>query len=458
MSAYPGFVGPSNPSQSPGADCERLVNLYYEPNDIASGKPAIYSTPGARNWFAVPHVGMRGSLTLNGRTFIVMGAGVYEVFSNGSAVLRGTVPLDGHLTPMVGNGTTGAQVAIVSAGSVYVLDLLTNLVSAAVLTGGVTQIGMLDGSGLAFFAASGKLQVSALNDFTTWDPSNFALRTGDVWMDVGTAPFPFAPRPGATFKYGIAAYQSLASAGDSVLWLTQNADGAGIVVQARGFVPQPVSSLALEAAIASYAAGPGITDAEALVFQWKGHIFYVLNFPAANATWAYDLRTGAWTELGQWNAGQNRYDAWHPSAITYAFGQHVIGERATSMISVLDERVGTEADGSPIRRLRIPPALRAADGGRLYVDRFELGIQRGLGTATGQGSDPVALLRISHDDGQTWGSESARSIGPMGQRDRLVFWSRLGSTRSTWVPELVISDPVPVRIVGASVQARGAAA
>jgi hypothetical protein len=46
----------------------------------------------------------------------------------------------------------------------------------------------------------------------------------------------------------------------------------------------------------------------------------------------------------------------------------------------------------------------------------------------------------------------------MGQRDRLVFWSRLGSTRSTWVPELVISDPVPVRIVGASVQARGAAA
>ena len=478
MPAYPSFIGPSNPSQTPLADGSRLINLYYEPNDVPSGKPALYSTPGARTWTTVADVGMRGFASTNDRTITVVGGGVYEVFEDGTTIKRGIVPLGADLTPIVMNGVTGAQAAIVSAGSVYVLNLLTNVVTGPHLTGGVTHFGMLDGFGVPFFSDLGKFQVSALNDFTSYDPSNFALRssapdswrallinppdlwligslTGDVWQNVGTSPMPFAPRAGATFKYGIAASRSLAAAGDSVFWVSQNAEGAGIVVQARGFVPQPVSTLAVEAAIARYQATSTITDAEALVFQWKGHTFYVLKFLAANATWVYDLRTGAWFEMGQWNAGENRYDAWHPSATTYAFGQHLTGERATSTISVLDESSGTEADGSPIVWKRIPPALRVKDGGRGYVDRFEVGIQRGLGAVSGQGINPTVMLRVSHDEGLTWGAESRRSFGRMGKRNAPVFWNNLGSSRTSWTPELTGSDPVPARLVFGSVQARG---
>lgn len=478
MSQYPGFIGPSNQAQSPLADCERTVNWFFEPNDAQSGLPALYPTPGASSWVTVADTGTRGLFTMNARTIGVIGSGVYGLSSAHVATRYGDVIEDDHRAPITMNGITGSQAAIASGGNVYVLNLSTNILTAPVLTGGITQIGMLDGYGVALVPTTGRMQVSALNDFTTWDPTQFAFRssapdnwqamvvnapdiwligeqTGDVWFDAGTSPFPFAPRPGATFKYGIAATDSLAVAGDSVLWLSRNADGAGIVVRARGYVPQPIGSYAVDHAIARYQQTSTIADAEAVVYQRDGHTFYILKFPTANATWAYDLRTGLWHERGQWNAPANRFDAWHARAITYAFGQHLIGERATSTISRLDDAVGTEADGSPMRRVRIPPALRASDGGRIYVDRFELGLEPGLGTISGQGVDPVALLRISKDYAKTFGAETSRSLGRMGQSAKRIVWNSLGSSTGCWVPEVVVSDPMPARIVSASVQARG---
>lgn len=473
---YPGFVGPSNQSQSPLADVERLVNLYVEPNDAGSGRPALYSTPGASAFCAVGDVGTRALFTMNARTFGAIGGGAYELFGTHLSTRYGSMVQDSNPAQIMVNGVAGNQALFASGGNAYLLTLNTSTWVGSVLTGAAMQIGMLDGYFLAF--ANAKLRVSGLNDGTTWDPTQFALRssapdnwlamtvnapdiwligeqTGDVWFDAGTSPFPFAPRPGATFPFGIAAPFSLASAGDSVLWISRNAEGAGIVVRARGYVPQPIGSYAVDNALAKYQQTSTIADAEALVFQRRGHTFYVLKFPTANATWVYDLRTNLWFEMGQWNPAQNRYDAWHPRAITYAFGQHLVGESATSAISMLDDSVGTEADGSAIRRLRIPSALPAVDGGRIFVDRFELGIEPGVGTVAGQGANPVAMMRISKDYAKTWGSELSRAIGRSGETHKRVFWTRCGSSPISWVPEIVITDPVPVKIVSATVIGRG---
>lgn len=476
---YPGFIGASNSSQSPLADCERLVNLYYEPNDVGSGRPALYPTPGASSWGTATDVGTRALFEMNGRAFGVIGPGAYELFANHSLTKYGDLTLDSNPAQIIVNGITGNQAGFASGGNLSVLNLTTNTLSAPVLTGTANQIGFLNGYGIAFYKAAGRINVSNLNDFTAWDPTQFAFRssspdnwqgmgvnppnvfllgeqTGEVWS-ISPATFPLAPRPGVNFPYGIAATYSLAVAGDSIIWLSRNADGAGILVRARGYNPLPIGSFAFNSAVAEYQRTSTITDAYALVFQRKGHTFYALSFPTANATWAYDLQTDRFFELGQWNARLNRYDAWHPSAITYAFGQHLIGERTTARISMLDDTVGTEADGSPIRRLRIPPPLRARDGGRIFIDRFELGIQPGVASATGQGSNPLAMLRGSRDYAQTWGNETTRSIGRIGETSKRVFWTRLGSSPISWVPEVVISDPVPTRIVSASVQGRGMA-
>jgi hypothetical protein len=358
------------------------------------------------------------------------------------------------------------------------LNLATNVLSAALLPGEVTQIGFLDGYGIWFNKTAGKIRLSNLNDFATNDPTQFALRsdapdnwvamcvnppdiwliggqTGSVWYDAGSFPFPLAFRVGSTFKFGCAATFSIAAAGDSVFWLSQNAEGAGIVVRARGYVPQPVSTYALETAIAGYQRTSTISDAEALVYQAAGHTFYILRFPSANATWGYDLRTGLWHERDTLNALTGQPDAWHARVITHAFGKHLVGYSATGTIARLDDTIGTEVDETAIRRLRIPPALAARDGARLYVDRFELGIEPGLGTPSGQGSDPQVMERHSFTDGKTWSNQRMRSAGRQGEYGRQVVWLKNGSSRKTWVPEITITDPFPQRIVSASVLTRG---
>jgi hypothetical protein len=479
---WPGFVGASSHVQSPVADCSRLVNLYLEPNDSESGLPALYPTPGQAAFITaaagITDVGTRALATMNARVFGVIGGGVYELFAAGTATRYGAVIQDANPADIAFNGISGNQALFSSGGNAYWLNLTTHVLSAAVLTNEATQIGMLDGYGLAFNRVTGTLRLSDLNDFSVWDPTMFARRSsapdawlamivnapdvwllgeqsGDVWYDNGGSTFPLAPRSGASFPYGIGATFSLKAAGDSVLWLSQNAQGAGIVVRARGYVPQPIGSHALDTAIAGYQRTSIITDAEALVYQRSGHTFYVLKFPSANATWMYDLSTNLWTELGTENPAANRVDAWHPRAITYAFGKHLVGESGTGTVAMLDDTVGTEADGTPIVRVRVPPALVAGDG-RLFIDRFELQILHGLGTLAGQGADPVAMLRWSKDFGQTWGNERRAGLGRMGETDARTYWLRCGSAPTSMVPEIRISDPIPTRITGALVDARGA--
>ena len=138
------------------------------------------------------------------------------------------------------------------------------------------MVGMIDGYFLSFASAESKFYVSALNNGARWDATQYAQRsiapdpwkamvvdgnrqiwligeqTGEVWYDAGTSPFPFAPVPGSEFGYGTSAPYSVNLAGDKMVWLSQPAEGAGIVVAATGLVPQRVSSYAVETASAGY--------------------------------------------------------------------------------------------------------------------------------------------------------------------------------------------------------------
>jgi hypothetical protein len=177
-----------------------------------------------------------------------------------------------------------------------------------------------------------------------------------------------------------------------------------------------------------------------LVYQDQGHTFYILRFPAANATWAFDLTTGQWAERGTWNPARGDYDVWAPRVHVYAFGVHLIGDAATSVISAMDITYATEADGSAIRRLRRGGVL-VNDGQRIPLRRFELLLEAGLGLQSGLGSDPQVMFRGSPDGGKTWSNARQASAGKVGQYTRRVFWTRLGSPRM-WVPEVVVSDPI----------------
>jgi hypothetical protein len=74
----------------------------------------------------------------------------------------------------------------------------------------------------------------------------------------------------------------------------------------------------------------------------------------------------------------------------------------------------------------------------------------GLGTSTGQGQNPMAMLECSNDGGKTYGHEHTGSAGKMGEYSRRLRFNRLGLSRDR-VHRLTVSDPVPWRIVDAFV-------
>ena len=477
---YPGFVNGSYQSQSPLADDELTMNWYPEAIEMPGSvtRAAFYPTPGQQPFVTVTDVGTRALLYIAGRMFAVIGAGFYEVFVTQTATPRGTVRQDTYPATISYNGPTGGQLFITSGGNGYCYDLTTNALTI-VLTGEATQGGMVDGYFLAFNLATGRVRLSNLNDGTTWDPNQFFARsiapdpwqamlivdreicligekTGEFWYDAGNFPQPFAPNNSAIFNYGTIAPFGAAIVAGRPTWLSQSDDGAGIVVAAEGYSPQRISTHAVETEIANFARTARITDAEVLSYQDQGHQFGSFTFPSANATRVFDATTSLWHHRGTWNNGANRQDAWKARVHCYAFGKHLVGDWSSGTINELDVTFGSEADGSVIRRTRIPPGLTVASRRRpVRVRRFEVLMEPGLGLVSGQGSDPQLMLRTSRNGGKTWSAERSRSAGALGDYGATAVWTRCGSSPTVWVPEVSVSDPIAWRLIGADVEGDG---
>lgn len=488
MPRFTGFCGGSYSSQSPTVANERCINWYPERVESPFGKNpfALYPTPGLGT-FAFSDAGnCRGLFARDGRAFAVIGQRLQEVTDNstgstpGSIVDRGDVGLDDHPAVMDTNGDGGGELAIGSGGNVHILNLATNVLSANVAAG-VHHVGFLDGHFVALDRNTSTFKQSQSLDGLTWDASEIAQRTlagdkwrslmvadrtiwlfgsetSEVWQNQNIFPHPpFGPLP-YLIPFGIAAPHAVALMGGGPMWLTQNADGAAMVVRANGYAAVRVSDHGVEHAIASYLETLGkdaISDAVAFSYVERGHPFFVLNFPRAKATWAYDDSTGIWHERGFWNTQLARFTAWRPQFHCSAFGKQLFGDRESGTIYFADPNSGYDGGENPIRRVRRalhgqrgfevsvsdPIPWRIADahlafhasGDYVFYDELRLDVQVGLGLSGNpanvppvQGEDPLVMLRLSNDSGQTWGHELTCAAGRMGERLTRVSWNRLG--------------------------------
>lgn len=482
MAIWSGFIGGSGVAQSPILDCEETINFYEErlPSKENDNVSALFPTPGFTTWATVADVGSRAALVANGRLFMVIGSGFYEFDQNGTATKRNAaLPLgiDANPAQIIFNGIVGGQLGIASGGNFYFYDLTSNVITqVAALTGKCTQIAYAAGFGLAFDVNTGKVQLSNLNDLSVFNAGIFFQRSlfsdpyqamfvdanNLVWL-LGTDTFevrynsgvgtqPFIPLSGLVGAYGIVAPFAFSQTGLGNFWLARNPQGVGQFVMSRGNSPQVVSSYAFNTAVAGYLRAGRITDAEVLSYQQEGHTFLVPSFPSSQAampttptTWAYDAEGQGWAKRGRWTG--SHWDIWAPRVHVFAFNKHLVGDRATGLVSVMDTSTPTEIDGSGIVRERTTPAINS-EHRRVPIDNLELLMDVGLGTPSGQGADPTATLRVSVDGGRTFGNERRAGFGRMGEYGRRVYWSRLGAPASL-VARVRITDPVPTRVVGA---------
>ena len=268
--------------------------------------------------------------------------------------------------------------------------------------------------------------------------------SSEVWVDQGTSPFPFNRIPGTSTQHGIVAPFSVARFGNSFAYLSKNNRGTAQIVQMNGYVPQRISTHAVENTLT----GKTITDAVAWTYQLEGHEVYVISFPTLQLTWCYDNATQMWhkwlytNDLGQ-------YERCRGNCAAVFQGYVLVGDYANGKIYHLDRNVYTD-DGQHVKRLRRAPHL-TTDLQRQYFEELQLQFQPGVGLDVGQGEDPQAMLRWSSDGGSTWSSEHWTAIGKIGKYTNRAIWRRLGTARDR-IFEVTVSDPVKAVIVSANLK------
>ncbi len=499
-----GFIGGAYKLPSKDIACQRCVNLYIEkvPDDEKS-PGVLLSTPGLSRvggWtYGTPTDTVRQGgayITSTGLLILVIGKYLYafsEITEDNTLVPAPGTGAGGYFSDLDGGSETGSGPVAMSDNGIIIF-LASNgwtykitfddIVSGAVRLqswpyGDFTSIQYLNSRFIVNTPndtvddpTQNKFRVSPLDwdgDVSSWDPLAYAsadqspdallgfiVRGSDLllfssqstefyyYSDV--TPMPLIANTSVSSSIGCGAKYSIAKIEDTVFWLGAGTDGFNRVFKCSGMNPERISNPAIEQEIASYGS---TDDALGFGYQIDGHSFYIITFQNGNKTWQYDLTNGLWNELSSTDEfglqGRSRY-----VGIVGFQGKVVALDRISNGPMVVSNSVYDE-DGRSIVRVRSSPHTYSGLN-RVFYSRFQLDMETGIGLASGQGTNPLMRLRWSNDGGYNWSSFLLRSAGRRGNYGARVIWYNLGQSRNR-VWEISTSEPVPIRILGAWIDA-----
>lgn len=465
---FAAFCSGSNTERSVAMDCEKTTNLFRSTIEAQGAAKTAYllGTPGLRTLGSVTGPGAgRGVFTQDEQTWSVVGSTLYELdLPSFVATARGTILDDGQPVSFASNGDAGRQLAVVGGGELKILDLDTNILTAAIalpLTNHPVSVGYIDGYFLLMEYDSLRIWYSAPKNGLSWDALDFFARatasdhfvnmavannrvwgfgneTTEAFEDVGDADTPFEPIKGSLFQIGLAGCWSLSVGINTLRWVGRSTRGGASVYQLNGYGGQRISTHAIDARLGS---AHTLHDTEALTYDQDGHVFYALTVPALNQTVVWDETEQQWHDRASYDQTSGEEGTWRPRGHAYVGATHVVGSRDSGDFWALDLETYDDA-GAILRAVRRAPYLGSSNGD-LFLDRVELGIEPGVGLVTGQGSDPKVLLNISKDLGKTWFSAGTAEMGKMGEYGSAAIWRRLGRVRlDRLVLEIVVTDAV----------------
>lgn len=455
--------------------------------DVSLGNPG-FDFSGGNSANRTPGGGpVRGQILMNGTLYVVSGSGFYSVDKNFNPTNLGTVTALYTPVSMITNGT---QIAIFDGnrGFVYIAPQAATAGQAAIAQSfaaidlpfqGPLSATYQDGFGLVNEVGTNAWWQSDLLDFITWDALNFSTvdsqpddviavislkrecwllkqYNSEIWVNAGLPGFSFQRLEGVFIEAGIGAPYSLAKCGERIAFLSQDQEGAGIIVASNGYELERISTHYLEQRIQSFST---MTDAVGYSYQQKGHLFYVISFGAGNETWAYDFTASkamgerAWHRRAVLNPATGSFDRHLGNNHAYAYGAHVIGDYSSGNLYEYDLSQATD-NGFPRRWVRSWRALGEPMEDPTRFDSLRIDMQTGIGVLPG--GNPLLRLRVSDDGGYNYKFTSFMPAGKTGETARRVKFRRLGSTkRNTGLDrmfELSSSDVFGVCLIGAVVE------
>ena len=448
--------------KSPNVTAQQRINLYAEISyEQDKSRVAYFGTPGTVAFSTLGVKALRGMHVpkVSDYIYAIVEDRFYRVDATGAAVQKGTLStVGGH----VAMESDGVRILMVDGVGGYYYNMQTDAFTPASspnFPNGAQTVSFLAGRMICEDpSVTGQFRWSDQYS-DTWPTLNFARAeaspdglagtfvmngqlmllgnlTLEPWGVTEDDELPYAPIRGAVAQWGIAAVQSASSYMGTLAFLGRTLEGQVQVVKMVGYQPVPISIPELDYRINNFVT---VEDAQAFSYMLGGHPMYEITFPTAGETWLYDGLSQCWSEV---KTGAGRHIA--ELAVNYR-NQIYVSDYRSGAILRLDPTALTDNGEAIIRTIQ---GKHIADGGGLSVAEMWIDVEMGVGTATGQGSDPQLMLQTSKDGGSTWSNELWHSIGPQGVRQRRAIFRRLG-WGFDWVFRVSLSDPVRLSLVGA---------
>jgi hypothetical protein len=463
------FIGGAYEGRSKNINAQKSINLFpvYEKNEPKT-PIAMYGTPGLVQFSAPATTAIvRGIHVLGSYVYAVVGAVVYEIASNGTAVSLGSITTStGHVN-MADNGTQILLVDGTIYGHIITLNTLTNIPEGTDFVSADDCI-FFDGYFLATKTDTGRFVISDLYDGLVWAALDFATAesaadnlvgigntkqnvwlfgalTTEVYFNSGNADFPFERVPGAIIDTGCNALGSITEITGKIYWLSHKNQ----VVRSKGYGKEVVSTPSLDYQFSTYT---DTTDVNSYTYTLEGRSFYVLTFPTADKTWVLDVENGQWHE---WSSLDGTTPEIHRATCgtlncTLFNNKVLVGDRANGKIYELD--LDTYTDNTvAIKRTRRAQVINKERVNVIH-NRIELEFEAGVGlnvAADADGYDPQVYLGYSDDGANTFSTGEAMSMGKYQEYTERQIWRRLGKSRNR-VYEMVITEPVKVVLINAT--------
>lgn len=317
----------------------------------------------------------------------------------------------------------------------------------------------------------------------------FSENYTEVWENAGIGTnLPIRRNNGLLMEYGTPAIGSIVTGFDKLIFLSQDRDGLGSVMEVVGTESIPISNRALDFQLSQYAELDQISDARGIFIKENGIIFYRLNFTAANHTFVYnDTLSNPASEEGKlWHEEQVLNGDRHPGQTHgYFNGNNFLGSYDQPILYQVDSSF-SENDGESIPRIRIGRYYAPSTYNRTRIDRFMLDIIQGLPIVSnvsgildlltesgniintendldilleGSTFSPIfsdepspVFLSYSKDGGVTFGYRQKALMGAIGDRKHRTVWRKLGVVPrgQGFIPKIEFFSKVPFIILGAS--------
>lgn len=405
----------------------------------------------------------RGSHTLNGVPYFVIGDGLYRLESDETlTAIVGTIAGTGSVS-MAENGT---QLCILAPGSTgYIYTVSGGLVEITDTdfdaNGNPTAVVFLDGY-FVFTTDTKKIIVSNLNDGTAYSALDFGnaesspdqvvapvvyrnrlfvlgSQTVEAFSNTGGSGFPFT-RSNLFLQQGLVSRFAVQNTPQTFAWIGAGRDQQPSVWIINGNQSERIATRAIDKLLRD----ASLTDLQAIT-SWSygedGHYFVGWNLP--NTTIVYDFSTGRWHER------QSRIDdAQGNTSITAsrmvkhvsAYGNIYVGDSVTEKLGRLSLDAYAEYGSPLVKTWTTQPFQNNLNP--FSVPYLEMHMEAGVGDLTT--TDPMIVMERSTDGGRSFLVPRPRPLGKQGEYSRRAIWRRNGRPKMTDAYRFTVSDPVKV--------------